>query len=78
MEIIMYLVPPAQISIAANGSMNALSVTCLILQSNKKSLIHFSSSCVTMLSSPAVRDFPKQKPFADKDLLVATGLLGFI
>lgn len=26
-----------------------------------------------MLSSPAVRDFPKQKPFVDKDLLVATG-----
>lgn len=76
MEIIMYPIPVAQISIAANGSMNALSVTCLILQT--KSLIHFSSSYVTMLSSPAVRNFPKQKPFVNKDLLVATGLLRFI
>lgn len=66
MEIIMYPVPPAQISIPANGSMNALSVSCLILQSNKKSLVHFSNSCVTMLSFPAVRDFPKQKHFVDK------------
>lgn len=57
----MYPVPPAQISIPANGSMNALSVSCLILQSNKKKFSTFQQYLRDYVIFSSSQGFPKTK-----------------
>lgn len=49
-----------QTSIAADSGLNALSVTCLILESSKRRLLGFSRHCGTMLT-PQNQGIPKTK-----------------